>query len=412
MQEHEVSSPIPRTPLFVVEVSDSQCDLEGWVAVHSCIGGRSGGGIRILPDVTRREVEHLAEAMTYKYSFQRLPRGGAKAGLRLPSELPTVERERLLQRFGQRLRPLLSTRLFQPWTDMGCSADDLRHIFHGAGLKVPNSGGDSAGYTAFSGLAGLMAVAEHRGVAPRDCAITIEGFGAVGRRLAGEIAAWGGRLIGVSTRHGAAVNLAGLDVGEVLAASERSDEWVTKPGGWDKVGRAELADLPMQIHVPGARVHSIDAGTAGRLGCLAVVPVANVPCGPKGLEVLEERGIILLPDFVTNSGGVVGPHLELYGWQPPAIREFFLGEFKEMLSRLLRAADGQGETPRQLAMREAEKGYHEIAQHGGRRRKRSQQHWWARLRPGQGRPVEVSPAEAILAGVRGRFSDAEAHSVS
>jgi glutamate dehydrogenase (NAD(P)+) len=404
--------PIPGTPLFVAEITDSRRDLQGWVAVHSCIDGRSGGGVRILPDVTRREVEHLAEAMTYKYSFQRLPRGGAKAGLRLPPGLTAEERERSLQRFGERLRPLLSAKLFQPWTDMGCSADDLRSILLGAGLKMPRAGSDSAGYTACSGLAGLIAVARHHGLAPRDCAVTIEGFGAVGRRLAVEITAWGGRLIGASTRHGAVVNLAGLDVGEVLAASERSDGWVTTRGGWDTIARAELIDLPMQVHVPGARVHSIDAGTAGRLGCVAVVPLANVPCAPEGIKILEERGITLLPDFVTNSGGVVGPHLELYGWTPQAVRGFFLGEFQEMLSRLLVAADGRQRTPLLLAMDEAEKGYHELEQRGERQRERSGRPWWAWRRPGRGQRLGADLADEILAGVAARFSDPEARSAS
>jgi glutamate dehydrogenase (NAD(P)+) len=335
----EAPEEIPVSPLFVAEVADPACELEGWVAIHSVIGGRASGGVRIVPDVSRREVELLAEAMAYKYSFHHLHRGGAKAGLRLPWDLPDRERAGRLAKFGEHIGPLIRAKTFTPWTDMNCSEEDIEQVYRGAGLRGAPGAIDSNSHTAHSTMAGLMAAAEYRALAPGDCEITIEGFGRVGRVLALEIERWGGKLIGVSTRFGAVVNPAGLDVGELIAASQSSDAWVEQQGRWEAISRDELFELPMNLHVPCAGIHSITRAVAEKLCCDAVVPAANVACTPEGITGLEERGATLLPDFVTNSGGVVAPRLEAAGNSDAAVRDFFLVDFKAMLFRLLRSAD-------------------------------------------------------------------------
>ncbi len=84
----------------------------------------------------------------------------------------------------------------------------------------------------------------------------------------------------MSTEAGAVANPAGLDVDELLSASRGGDDWVRKPGRWESIQREELLVLPMRIHVPCARIHSITPGVAGEFACEAVVPAANVPCTP------------------------------------------------------------------------------------------------------------------------------------
>jgi len=396
----------PRSPLFVVEVSEPDVELEGWLVVHSSIFGGASGGVRILPDVDRREVELLAEAMTCKYSFHRIRRGGAKCGIKLPLNLPDGERARRLRRFGEHLAPLIRSREFRPWTDMNCTPADLASILGGAGVAAVPAAGQSSGYTGLSTMAGVMAAAEHHELAPAECAISIEGFGSVGRELAAEIARWGGVLIGVSTVAGAVANPAGLDVDELLSASHSGDDWVRKPGRWENIPREELLALPMKIHVPCARVHSITPGVAGELACEAVVPAANAPCTPEARQALANRGVTLLPDFVTNSGGVLGPRFAHSGASAQAVRSFFLSDFKDMLARLLRAAEREHTSAVELAMRESRRNFNALWREDREPRRSPRKGFLAgrRSRRSRGRSRTGAEVEEILRFTQARFT--------
>jgi glutamate dehydrogenase/leucine dehydrogenase len=402
----EAPEEIPLSPLFVVDVVNPACEVEGWVAVHSLVGGRASGGVRIIPDVSRREVELLAEAMAYKYSFHHLHRGGAKAGLRMPWDLPSPERARRLAKFGEHIGSLIRAKTFVPWADMNCSGKDIEQLYRGAGLPGAPGAIDSNSYTSCSTMGGVMAAAEYRALAPEGCSLTIEGFGSVGRDLALEIERWGGRLIGASTRFGAVANPAGLDVHELIAASQESDAWVERPGNWEVISRDALFELPMDIHVPCARIHSVTRDVAEKLRCDAVVPAANVACTPEGSAGLDERGATLLPDFLTNSGGVVAPRLKAAGNSDAAIRDFFLGDFKDMMLRLLRAADADRTTAVRLATREAHEGFRRLWRDDRKQRNSAGRRFAVRLPPirSRGRREFRAESEQILRLTRIRFA--------
>ena len=336
---------IPDSPLFVAEINDPSFKLHGWVVIHSFALRGSCGGVRLYPDVCREEAELLAKAMTYKYSFYEVALGGAKAAVRLPFDLPLADRAAMLRKFGEHIAPLIKSRIYWPWTDMNSTSDDIMSIYHGAGVKVGTLPGNSAYFTALSTFSAVLAAAEYYRIAPEKCSITIEGLGTVGKYLAIEIDRWGGRLIGASTRIGAVADPKGLDIKEIIKASEKyNDSWVDENGNWEKISKEQLFSLPMKVHIPCARTHSLTETVATDLNCTVVVPAANVPCTPGGELKINEKGIRLLPDFIVNSGGVVGPGLENLGISDDEIRNLFFSDFKEMLARLLRLSD-RNQTP-------------------------------------------------------------------
>ena len=161
--------PIPDSPLFVCEADDPQSGLKGWLTVHT-IGQRgSCGGIRLYPDVTKEETVVLAKAMTYKYCMSGYTLGGAKGAVRMPFDIDDAERRMLLESFGRHIGPLIKSKIYQPWTDMNCSVDDLRSIYKGAGKQLKFTPADSAYSTALSTFSALLAVAEHLGIKPDQC---------------------------------------------------------------------------------------------------------------------------------------------------------------------------------------------------------------------------------------------------
>lgn len=345
---------VPDSPLFVAEVKDPEFDLQAWVVVHSLGSYCSCGGVRLYPDVSRQEAELLAKAMTYKYCFHGIiDRGGAKAVAQLPFDMPAADRAMVLRKFGEHIGLLVRSKIYQPWMDMNCSPDDIIHIYQGAGVK-PSPLGDSAYSTAMSTFAAVVAAAEYYHIPPEECKITIEGLGRVGKYLAVEISRWGGKLIGASTRVGAVANLRGLDVEEVLKTSEKcNDLWVKENRNWEMLCREDLFSLPMNIHIPCARVHSITEKVVRNLNCRVIVPAANVPCTSEAEVKIHEKGMKLLPDFVVNSGGIIGPGPD---WNDEIHNRFTI-DFKEMIERLLRLSERRQTPPSVLASLECHKNF-------------------------------------------------------
>ena len=352
---------IPDSALFIAEVKDLAFELQGWVVVHSLGFEGSCGGVRLYPNVNREEVKLLAKAMTYKFCFYERTMGGAKAGLRLPFDIPPAERAIKLRKFGEHISPLLRSNIYHPGIDMNSTSDDLMHIYLGAGIKISRTLGDSAYFAALSTFSGVIAAAEYYQIAPEQCKITIEGLGNVGKYLAIEIDRWGGKLIGASTRCGAVANLNGINVKEIIKYLEKcNDFWVKEKGNWEIISKEQLFSLPMNVHVPCARVHSVTERVAKDLNCRVIVPAANVPCTSDGEIKIDAKGIKLLPDFVINGGGIIGTGLSDLGSSDDAIRHLFFKDFKEMVKRLLKLSDIDQTTATRLASLESHKNFRNL----------------------------------------------------
>ena len=177
-------------------------EVLGFVAIDSMIGGRSCGGLRMLPDVDEAEIAGLARAMTLKYGFLGLPQGGAKAGVRGDPEAPAEARRDRLLEFGRAIELLLRSRAYAPHADMGTDNAMIRELLQGIGLKVKARelrGMDSGYYTALTALAGIKQGARHIELDLSRASVAIEGFGKVGGALGGLLAAAQVRVVAVST---------------------------------------------------------------------------------------------------------------------------------------------------------------------------------------------------------------------
>jgi glutamate dehydrogenase (NAD(P)+) len=358
---NEQFSPISDAPLFVCEADDPQSGLKGWLTVHT-IGQRgSCGGIRLYPDVTKDETVVLARAMTYKYCMCGYTLGGAKGAVRIPFDIDDDERRMLLESFGRHIGPLIRSRIYQPWTDMNCSVDDLRSIYKGAGKQLIFTPSDSAYSTALSTFSALSAVTEHLGIKPDQCDVTIEGFGNVGSQLALEVTRWGGKVIAVSNRRGTAYNPKGLDVQTVYDKRKQfGDVWIEQQGEYERLACEQLFSIDTTIYVPCARVHSLTPDNVAKLKCRAVVQAANEPCAPCNEPELFKKGILSLPYFAVNIGGITGSGLASVGATDEQIRHIFAGEFHQMITRLLKISEQCHESPVEVASREAARCYHAL----------------------------------------------------
>lgn len=345
------ASPSPG-PQFVCTVLHEDQPL-GFLVIDSLVAGRSCGGLRLMPDVDEAELRLLAHDMTLKYGFLGLPQGGAKAGVLGDPEAPREVRWARLEIFARALAPLLRSRLYVPGTDIGTANADLRHLLASAGVPVRRRelrGTRSGYYTALTVFSAARQACRHRGLALPGLPVAVEGFGHVGAELARLFHDAGATVVAVSTSHGAIYAPAGLDVPPLQSlASSHGSRFVERYPAATRLDPAALLELPVTLLCPCARHHSLHEANSARVQAQLVVPGANSPLTPAAERLLASRGILCLPDFVCNSGGVLGGTMEFAGLTEAQIRRFVDAQFEPRVAAFLQEAERRGVTPREVA---------------------------------------------------------------
>jgi glutamate dehydrogenase (NAD(P)+) len=341
---------IDRTLTTVLGADDRPA---GWLALNSSVRRRAVGGIRCTPDINAAEVASLADAMSWKFAFLGMPMGGAKAGLIESPAWGPAERVEAIRRFGRALGPLLRSRVYGAGTDMGFGPEDLWEFSVGAGrvsgppppASQRGNTGEATALTVYACVVEALRAVRGQVV---GATVALEGFGAVGSTLAGMLDQSGVRVVGVSNRLAAIYRADGLDVSQLQdLRTEHGDEGLTRFDGGESVGHQDLLALDADVLVPCARPWSLNSLNASSLQCLAVVAAANCPIHPElGEEGLESNGILVVPDFVANSGGILYANLPASG---RTRSEILKTGFPDVVSRLFTEREANGQTVTRVA---------------------------------------------------------------
>lgn len=319
---------------------------------HSTVLGPTKGGIRYSPHVSLDEVRALAMWMTWKCALVNLPFGGAKGGVVVDiKDLSRGELERLTRRFASEMLPLMDPHGDIPAPDMGTDSQVMAWIMDTysktVGYSVPavvtgkpvNIGG-SEGRTEATGRGVILIMVEalkQRGMKPsEDLKLVIQGFGNVGLHAALHAHRLGFTVVGVSDVIGGVYNEQGLDIPELVAGSNRPLSQTII--GCTRVTNEELLTLPCDVLIPAAIEGQITAANAAKIKARLVVEGANGPTTPEADDILEERGIVVVPDILANAGGVIVSYFE---WVQD-LQSFFWDEAEvfRQLERILTRAYG------------------------------------------------------------------------
>lgn len=343
---------------------DLPAGAEGWLVIDRTVRGRAFGGLRIVGDgATEADpvaaLVAAARVMTLKYGFARFALGGAKAALRVPGDdgNPGDPRRRgALRAFGAALRREIGSGEWLPGVDMAACRDDLDALFEGAGRPGAARGwlDRSNVYTAWSVFAALRAGLVAAGVEERGARVALQGFGRVGTVLAARLHAAGMRVVALSTRDGGLHDPAGLDVPALCSARERSGDRFLRAwtGGGASIAATDALLVPCEAAVPAAQSFVLDAETAPALQARVVACAANAPFARAVERALGARGILVLPDFVANVGGVVGSVLERAIGQA-ALEGFIAGRVGERVLSLIEQGRRDGRCLGDLAEEDA-----------------------------------------------------------
>ncbi len=313
----------------------------GFRVHHNTAKGPTKGGIRYHPDVTLDECRALAMWMTWKCALMNLPYGGAKGGVIVdPHDLSRGELERLTRRYATEISFFIGPERDIPAPDVGTNAQvmawimDTYSMHRGYSIPAvitgkPVSIGGTVGREYATGL-GITyvtrAVLKQRfGRGLEDIRVAIQGFGNVGSWTALSMHERGARVVAVSDRHGGVFNDKGLDIRHLMRHVQETGS-VTGFAGGEPLSNRELLELPVDVLVPAALEGQITRENAPRIQAALVAEGANGPTTPEADRILEERGILVIPDIICNAGGVVVSYfewvqgLQSYFWNESEIR--------------------------------------------------------------------------------------------
>ncbi len=295
----------------------------GYRVQHSGVRGPSKGGLRYHPDTDLNEVRALAAAMNWKTSLVNIPFGGSKGGIAVdPAELSTRELERLTRNYVRRIHLLLGPYRDVPAPDVNTNAQVMTWIFdeysahHGytpaCVTGKPVELGGSQGREAATGR-GVFYITEaflkHLGMPLAGARVAIQGFGNVGSNAARFLAEAGAKLVAVADVRGGVFNPQGLDILPLLAYA-RTQRTVAGFAGGQAISNQDVLEVECDILVPAALHCVITRHNAAKIRAKVIAEAANLPTTPEADEILAQRGIHILPDILTNAGGVVVSYFE------------------------------------------------------------------------------------------------------
>jgi glutamate dehydrogenase (NAD(P)+) len=339
-------------PAKVIHVHEPRLGLRGILVVDNVATGPSIGGLRIAPDVSAAECFRLARAMTLKNAAAGLRHGGGKSVLFGDPRMPRAQKEQLIRAFACALENETDY-IFGP--DMGSDEECMAWVNDEIGRSVglpKELGGiplDEIGATGW----GLSHVTD---VALRYCdfklegaRVAIQGFGAVGKNVARFLADQGALLVAAADTQGTLANPRGIDVAELSALKEAGKSVLDYPDG-QKLERDAVIDVECDIWIPAARPDVVHEDNVHRLKTRLVIEGANIPFTRGAEKILHEKGVLVVPDFIANAGGVICAAMEYAGASESAAFDTIAEKLRRNTEEVLEQVVKDGALPRDAAM--------------------------------------------------------------
>jgi glutamate dehydrogenase/leucine dehydrogenase len=297
--------------------------FKGFRCQYNNAKGPTKGGVRYHPNVSEDEMVALAAWMTWKCALLDLPYGGAKGGIICdPSTLSESELERMTRRYTTEIMPILGPHIDIPAPDVYTTSRTMAWIMDTFSMfkgytepsivtGKPEILGGSKGRKKATGRGVALITREYfkaQKKSLKGAKIAVQGFGNVGGHAALFLSQMGAKVVAASDVSGCLVDPDGLDVPGLMECVEKHACVIKHPG--KRIDKEELLFQDVDVLVPAALENQIHQKNAGKIKAKLIVEGANGPTTPEGDEILEKRGIAVIPDILANAGGVVVSHLE------------------------------------------------------------------------------------------------------
>lgn len=353
-------------PEYVVQVHDATIGLQGILVIDNTARGPGKGGIRMTPDVTEEEVFRLARTMTWKNALADIPFGGAKAGIRYTPG-SGLDKKKLLQGFARAIK-VFSPRKYIAGPDVNTGEREMEWFVEATGnwrsatgkpanlcMAVFGRPGEKCGIphefgsTGFGVAHATRVAAEVAGVDLRQATVAIEGFGNVGSFAFHYLRKLGATIVAVADRSGTIYATEGLQEQPLMARKARGQSVTGYPGG-RKLSHDAIFGLPVDILIPAAVTDVINDRNKRSIKARIIVEGANIPMRESIELALHRRGVVVVPDFVANAGGVISSYAEYRGYNPKRMFDTVQSRVTKMTRLVLMESRRRKKNPRVVAL--------------------------------------------------------------
>ena len=313
-------------PEKILEVYDAKAGMHGYLVIDNTALGPGKGGIRMTPSVNVEEVFSLARTMTWKCALAELPFGGAKSGIVAdPKKMSQEQKKKIIQSFSKALKPLCPSN-YVAAPDVNTGEEEMRWFVEANGSWKAATGKPASicykddkcgiphevGSTGYGVAYATVTAAKYLGTDLDGMTVAIEGFGNVGSFTAKYLQEMGAKIVAVSDSKGVAYCKDGLNVVKISDVKEKTGSVVNYRPCEVKDSEA-IFSLPVDILIPAALSYSITENNAGSVKAKILVEAANIPTTNEGENILVEKNVLIVPDFVANAGGVISSYAEYKG---------------------------------------------------------------------------------------------------
>lgn len=322
-----LSSPAQQVIVSIpVIMDDGRIEVfEGYRVIHANVLGPGKGGIRFAPDVHLDEVKALAAWMTWKCAVVNVPFGGAKGGVRCdPKTLSQGELERITRRYTSALIDMIGPDTDIPAPDMNTNEQVMAWIMDtysmharktvtGVVTGKPIIIGGSKGRREATGrglVTVTLAALNKLGLMPNRTSTVVQGFGNVGSVSALLMHELGSKIVGISDVSGAYHNPDGIDIPAAIEYSRSNKNSLEGFGGGTPISNADLLELECDVLIPAAKEDQINKYNAPNIKAKIIAEGANGPVTASADAILEDKGILVIPDILANAGGVTVSYFE------------------------------------------------------------------------------------------------------
>jgi glutamate dehydrogenase/leucine dehydrogenase len=342
-------------PEKILLLRQPRIGLEAIVVVDNVACGPAIGGVRMARNVTTEEVYRLARSMTLKNAAAGLPHGGAKSGIIADPVCSPEQKEKLVRAFARMIKELTE---YIPGPDMGTNEECMGWVKDeiGRAIGLPRELGgiplDEIGATGFGVAIAAEVAASEVGIPLKGSHLAIQGFGAVGRHASKFLGNRGAILVAVSDSQGAVQNQNGLDIDALIKHKKEGSPVQTFPGG-QAMDSDELVGVECDIWIPAARPDVLTENNVGQLKARLVIHGANIPATETAEQLMHKRGILNIPDFIANAGGVICGAVEFSGGSESQVMDTIEEKIRTNTLETLQRSKRENLSPREAGVKMA-----------------------------------------------------------
>ena len=339
-------------PGSIYHLYEPAIGLKAIVVVDNVAAGPAIGGCRMAPDVSLEECFRLARGMTLKNAAAGLPHGGGKSVIAADPGAGDARKEQLMRAFAQAIGPIED---YIVGPDMGTNETAMGWVKDEIGRCVglpPEVGGiplDEIGATGFGVAIAAEEAQAHGGPELDGARVAVQGFGAVGTHAVRFLAERGAVVVAAADSRGTVHDPDGLDVAALIDLKKGGGS-VVDHGAGEKLDRDAIVGVDCDIWVPAARPDVIREDNADQVKAKLIVQGANIGVTEVAESLLHERGVLCIPDFISNAGGVICASVEYRGGTQTQAFQVIEDKTRTNTAEVLRRAARDDRLPRQAAI--------------------------------------------------------------